>query len=197
MPLLLQPSIFASIRDSSNELSVRIRWPKYWSFSFRISPCSEYSGLISLKIDWFDPLAVQGTFRSLLQHHSLKASILWHSAFFTVQLSQPYVTTGKPCGLDYSRGLDYTHGLDHTDLCRQSKCLCFPTHCLDLSPLSCQEAVVFWLQGCSHRLQWFWSQRRGGLSLLPPFPPCVCHEVMGTKYKSSGAGCHDLSFFSI
>ena len=87
-PLLL-PSIFPSISESS----VRIRWPKYWSFS--ISPSSEYSGLISLKIDWFDLLAVQGTFRSILQHHSSKASLLWHSVFFTVQLSQPCMTTGK------------------------------------------------------------------------------------------------------
>ena len=92
-PLLLLPSIFSSIRDSSSESSVCFRWPKYWSFSFSISPSSEYSGLISLKIEWLDVLAVQGNFRSLLQHHSLKASILWHSAFFTVQLSQPYVTT--------------------------------------------------------------------------------------------------------
>ena len=92
-PLFPLPSIFPSIRDFSNESSFRIRWPKYWSFS--ISPSTEYSGLISLKIDWFDPLAVQGTFRSLLQHHSLKASILWHSAFFMVQLSQLYVTTEK------------------------------------------------------------------------------------------------------
>ena len=106
---------------------------KILQFQLQISPSSEYSGLISLKIHWFNLLAVQGTFRSLLQHHSLKASILWHSAFFTVQLSQPYMTTGKPCGLDYSRGLDYTHDLDHTDLCRQSKCLCFLICCLGWS----------------------------------------------------------------
>ena len=85
----LLPLIFPSIRDFSNELSVHIRWLKYWSFSFTISPSSEYSGLISLKIDWFDLLAVHGTFRSLPQHHNWKASILWHSAFFKVQLSQP------------------------------------------------------------------------------------------------------------
>ena len=91
LPLLL--SIFPSIRDFSSESSVHIRWPKYWSFSFSISPSSEYSGLISHKIDWFDILAVQGTFRSLLQHRSLKVSILWLSAFFIVQLLQPYVTT--------------------------------------------------------------------------------------------------------
>ena len=88
-----------SIRDFSNELSVCIRWPKYQSFSFNISHSSERSGFILLKIDWFDLLAVQGTFRSLLQHHSSKASILWHSAFFMVQLSQPYVTTGKTIAL--------------------------------------------------------------------------------------------------
>ena len=97
--LLLLLSIFPSIRDFSNESSVCIRWPRYWSFSFCISLSSEYSGLISLKIDWFDLLAVQGTFRSLLQHHSSKASILWCSAFFMVQLSQPYVTTGKTTAL--------------------------------------------------------------------------------------------------
>ena len=87
LPLLLLSSIFPSIRDFSNESAVRIRWPKYWSFNFSISPSSEYSGLISLTIDWFDLLAVQGTLRSLLHHHSLKASILWCSAFFMVQLS--------------------------------------------------------------------------------------------------------------
>ena len=87
-PLLLLPSIFPSIRDFSNESSVHIRWPKYWSFSFSINPSSEHSGLVSLKIVWFDLLAVHGTFRSLLQHQSSKASILWHPAFFTVQLSQ-------------------------------------------------------------------------------------------------------------
>ena len=86
-PLLLLPSIFPSIRDFSNELAIHTRWPKYWSFSFSISPSSDYSGSISIKIDWFDPLAVQGTFRSLLQHYSSKASVLWHSAFFMVQLS--------------------------------------------------------------------------------------------------------------
>ena len=94
-PLHLLPSTLPCIRDFSNDSSVRIRWQKYWSFSFSISLSSEYLGLISLKIDWFDLLAVRGTFRSLLQHHSVKASILWHSAFFTVQLSQPYMTTGQ------------------------------------------------------------------------------------------------------
>ena len=98
-PLLLLPSIFLSIRDFSNESAVHIRWPKYLTFSFSISPSNEYSGLISLKTDWFDLRAVQGTLRSLLQHYSLKASILCHSAFFVVQLSQSFVTTGKTIAL--------------------------------------------------------------------------------------------------
>ena len=94
-PLLLLPSIFPSIRVFSNESVLHIRWPKYWSSSFSISPSNEYSGLISFRMDWLDLLAVQGTLRSLLQHHSSKASILWCSAFFMVQLSNPYMTTGK------------------------------------------------------------------------------------------------------
>ena len=98
-PLLLLPSIFPSIRVFSNESVLRIRWPKYWSFSFSISPSNEYSGLISFKIDWLDLLAVQGTLKSLLQHHSSKASIFLCSAFFTVQLSHPYMTTGKTIAL--------------------------------------------------------------------------------------------------
>ena len=98
-PLLLLPSIFPSIRVFSNELALRIRWPKYWSFRFNISPSNEYSGLISFRMDWLDRLAVQGTLKSFLQHHSLKASILLCSAFFIVQLSHPYMTTGKTIAL--------------------------------------------------------------------------------------------------
>ena len=94
-PLLLLPSIFPSVRVFSNESVLHIRWPKYWDFSFNISPSNEYSGLISFRIDWFDLCAVQGTLKSLLQHHSSKAPILWHSAFFMVQLSHPYKTIGK------------------------------------------------------------------------------------------------------
>ena len=97
-PLLLSPSIFPSIRVFSNESLFCIRWPKYWSFSFSISPSNEYSGLISFKMDWLDLLAIQGTPKSLLQHYSSKASILWRSAFFIVQLS-PYMTTGKTIAL--------------------------------------------------------------------------------------------------
>ena len=93
--LLLPPSIFPNTRVFSNESVLHIRWPKYWSFSFSISPSDEYSGLISFRMDWLDLLAVQGTFKSLLQHHSSKASVLWCSAFFIVQLSHPHMTTGK------------------------------------------------------------------------------------------------------
>jgi len=112
-PLVLPPSVFPSITVFSNESVLHIRWPNYWSFSFSISPSNEYSGLISSRIDWFNLLAVQGTLKSLLQHHSSKASILWHSAFFIVQLSHPYMTTGKK------------HSFDYTNLCRQSNVSAF------------------------------------------------------------------------
>ena len=95
-PILLLPSIFPSIRAFSNESVLCIRWPKYWSFSFSISPSNKHPGLISFRMDWLDLLAVQETRKSLLQHHSSKGSILWHSAFFTVLLSHPYMTTVKP-----------------------------------------------------------------------------------------------------
>ena len=98
-PLLLLPPIPPSIRVFSNEPTLCMRWPKYWSFSFSIIPSKEIPGLISFRMDWLDLLAVQGTLKSLLQHHSSKVSILWHSAFFTVQLSHPYMTTGKTIAL--------------------------------------------------------------------------------------------------
>ena len=98
-PLLLLPSIFLSIKVFSNESVLRIRWPKYWSFSFSISPSNEYSGLISFRMDWLDLLAIHGTLKSMLQHHSSKASILRRSAFFTVQLSHPYMINGKTIAL--------------------------------------------------------------------------------------------------
>jgi len=98
-PLLLLPSIFPSIRVFSNESALRIRWPKYWCFSFNISPSNEHPGLISFRMDWLDLFAVQGTLKSLLQNHSSKASILLRSAFFIVQLSHPYMTTGKTIAL--------------------------------------------------------------------------------------------------
>ena len=99
LPLLLPPSVFPSIRVFSNESALRIRWPKYWSFSFNISPSNEYPRLISFRMDWLDLLAVQGTLKSLLQHHSSKASVLQCSAFFTVRLSHPYLTTRKTIAL--------------------------------------------------------------------------------------------------
>ena len=107
-PLLLLPPIPPGLRVFSNESTLSMRWPKYWSFSFSISPSNEHPGLISFRMDWLDLLVVQGTLKRLLQHHSSKASILQHSAFFTVQLSHPYMTTGK------------NHSLDETDLCWQS-----------------------------------------------------------------------------
>ena len=172
-PLLFLPSIFPSIRDFSNELSVHIRWPNYWSFSFSISSSSEYSRLISFKIDWLDLLAVRGTFRSLLQHHSSKASILWHSVFFMVQLLQPYVTTGKAIGLNIWIFVGRVMSLLFNTLS-------------SLSLFSCQEAII-WFHGCSHRPQWFWSQEEEichCFHLFPFYLPC-----------NNGAGCHDLSFF--
>ena len=99
LPLLLLPPIPPSIRDFSNESALHVRWPKYWSYSFSISPSNEHPGLISFRMDCLDLLAVQGTLKSLLQHHSSKASIFQHSAFFTVQLSHPYMTTGKTISL--------------------------------------------------------------------------------------------------
>ena len=96
-PFLLLPSVFPSITVFSSESALHIKWPKYWSFSFSVSPSSEYSGLISFRIDWLDFPPVQGTLKSLLQHHDWKASVLWHSAFFMVQLSHPFITTWKNC----------------------------------------------------------------------------------------------------
>ena len=99
-PLLLLPSIFPSITVFSNESTLHIRWPKDWSFSFETNPSNEHPGLVSFRMDWLDLLAVQGTLKSLLQHHSSEASILWHSAFFIVQLSHPYMTTGETIALN-------------------------------------------------------------------------------------------------
>ena len=119
-PLLLLPSIFPSIRVFPNESTVCIRWPKYWSFSLRISPSNEHPGLSSFRMDWLDLLAVQGTLKSLLQHHSSKASILWLSAFYIVQLSHPYMTTGKTIALTRQTFL-------------AKYCLCFLICCLGWS----------------------------------------------------------------
>ena len=144
---LLQPSIFTSIRIFSNESVLCIRWPKYWSFSFSISSSNQYSGLISFQMDWLDLLAVQGTLKSLLQHHSSKTSILQHSAFFTVQLSHPYMTTGKIIALTKWTFVGKVMSLLFNMLSRlviaflpRSKCLL----------ISC----------CSYHLQSFWNPRK-------------------------------------
>ena len=162
-PLLLLPSIFPSIRVFSNESVLHIRWPKYWSFSFSISPSNEHPGLISFRMDWLDLLAVQGTLKSLLQHHSSKASILRHSAFFTVQLSHPYMTTGKAIALTR-----------WTFVCKVMSLL--------FNMLS--TLIIAFLPRSKHLLiSWF--QSPSAVILEPPkiksatVSPSICHEVMG------------------
>ena len=164
-PLLLLPSVFPSIRAFSSESALHIRWPKYWSFSFSINPSNEYSGLISFRIDWFD-LAVQGTVKSLLQHYSSKASILQCSAFFMVQLSHPYMTTGKTIALTRWTFVGEVISLI-------------------LSMLS--RLVIAFLPS-TKRLLISWLQRPSAVVLEPPkiksatlstVFPSICHEVMG------------------
>ena len=151
-PLLLLHSIFPSIRVFSNESFLHIRWPKHWSFSFSISPSNEYLGLISFRMDWLDPLAVQGTLRSLLQHHSSKVSILWHSAFFMVQLSQ-YTTTGKTIALTRRTFVGKVMSLLFNMLSRLVIAFLPRSKCLLISWLKSPSAVIY-------------SPRRGNLSLL-------------------------------
>ena len=165
-PLLLLPSIFPSTRVFSSESALCNRWPKYWSFSFSISPSNEYSGPISFRMDWFDLLAVQGTLRSLLQHHSSKASILWCSAFFMVQLSHPYMTTGKTIALTRRTFVSKVVSLIFN---RLSKFV------IVFLPRS-KPLLISWLQSPS-------------VVILEPkkiksvtaynFPPSICHEVIG------------------
>ena len=146
-PLLLFPSIFPRVRVFSNESALHIRWPKYQSFSFNISPSNEHSGLISFRMDWLDLLAVQGTLKSLLQHHTSKASILRHSAFFTVQLSHLYMTTGKTIALSRWNFIGKIMSLLFNMLSR----LVITFH---------QGVNAFLYHGCSHHLQWFWSPKK-------------------------------------
>ena len=143
-PLLLLPSIFPSIRVFSNESVFCIRWPKYWSFSFSISPSNEYSRLISYRMDWLDLLAVQGALKSPLQHHSSKASILRHSAFFIFQLSHPYMTTGKTLALTRQTFVDKVMSLLLNMLSRLV---------ITFFPRSKRLLISCY----SHHLQWFWS----------------------------------------
>jgi len=141
-PLFLLPSIFPSIRVFSNESVLCIRWPKYWSFSFSISPSNEYSGLISFRMDWYDLLAVQGTLKSLLQHHSSKASILQCSSFFIVQLSHPYMTTGKTIALTRLTFVGKVTSLFFNMLSRLVKTFLPRSKCLLLSWLQSPSAVI-------------------------------------------------------
>ena len=143
------PSIFPSVKVFSNELVLHIRWPKYWSFSFNISPSNEHPGPISFRMDWLDLLEVQGTLKSLLQHHSSKASILRHSAFFTVQLSHPYMTAGKTIALTRWTFVGKVMSLLFNMLFR-----------LVITFLPRSSSVQFSSVGCNHHLQWFWSPEK-------------------------------------
>ena len=147
--LILPPSIFPSIRVFSYELVLHIKWLKYWSFSFRITPSNEYSGLISFRIEWFDLLAVQGAPRSLLKHHSTKASVLRCSAFFIVQLSHPYVTTGKTIALTRRTFVGKLMSLLFNVLFRLIIAFLPRSKCLLISWLQSPSAVIF---GCSYAL---------------------------------------------
>ena len=141
-PLLLLPSIFPSIKVFSHESAFLIRWPKYWSFSFNINPSNEHSGLICFRMDWLDLLAVQGTLKSLFQHYSPKAPILWHSAFFTVQLSHPYVTTGKTIALTRWTFVDKVMSLLFNMLSRLVITFLPRSKCLLISRVRSPSAVI-------------------------------------------------------
>ena len=159
--LLLLPSVFASIRVFSNDSTLCIRWPKYWSFSFSFSPSNECSGLISFRTDWFD-LAVQGTLKSLLQHHSLKASILQHSAFPTVQLSHPYMTTGKTIALTIQTFVDKLMSLLFNTLSRSV---------IAILPRS-KPLLILWLQSPSTLILESKKMKSNTVSI---FSPSICH----------------------
>ena len=165
-PLFLLPPIPPSISVFSNESTPHMRWPKYWSFSFSISPSKEHPGLISFRMDWLDLLAVQGTLKSLLQHHTSKASILQHSAFFTVQLSHPYMTTGKTIALTRWTFVGKVTSLLFNMLSRlvitflpRSKCL-----------------LISWLQSPSAVI---WEPRKIKAATVSTVSPSISHEVMG------------------
>ena len=165
-PLLLLPSIFPSIRVFSNESALCIRWPKYWNSSFKISPSSEHSRLISFRMDWLDLLAVQGTLKSLLQHHSSKASILQCSAFFIVQLSYPYMTTGKIIALTRWTYVDKVMSLLFNMLSRLV---------IVFLPRS-KRLLISWLQSPSAVIL---EPRKIKSDTVSTVSPSICHEVMG------------------
>ena len=165
-PLLLLPSIFPSIRVFSNESALHIRWPKHWGVSFNISPSNEYSGLISFRMDWLDLLAVQGTLKSLLQHHSSKASILWCSAFFIVQLSHPYMTTGRTITLTRRTFVDKVMSLLFNMLSRLVITFLSRTKRLLISWLKSPSAVILEPQKIKP-------------ATVSTVSPSICYEVMG------------------
>ena len=165
-PLLLPPSIFPSIRVFSNESVLRIRWPKYWSFSFNVSPSNEHPELISFRMDWLDLLAVQGTLKSLLQHQSSKGSILWCSAFFIVQLSHPYVTTGKTIALTRWTFVGTVMSLLFNMLSRLV---------ITFLPRS-KHLLISWLQSPSAVILEPKKIKSVTVSIVSP---SICHEVMG------------------
>ena len=171
--LSLLPSIFPRIRVFSNESARHIRWPKYWSFSFNISPSNEHPGLISFRMDWLDLLAVQGTLKSLLQHHSSKASILWHSAFFTVQLSHPYMTTGKTIALTRRTSVDKVMSLLFNILTRLVITFLPRSKCLLISWLQSPSAVI-----CK--------PRKIKSAIVSTVSPSIGHEVMGPEGDDRG-----------
>ena len=176
-PLLLLPSIFPSIKVFSNESVLCIRWPKFWSFSFSITPSNDYSGLISFRMDWLDLLAVQGTLKSLLKHHSSKAPILWLSAFFIIKLSHPYLTTGKTIALTRQTFVCKVMSLLFNMLSR------LVTVFLQMN----KHALISWLQSPSAVI--LESPKKLSLSLFPLFP----HYLQWTD----GSGCHDLTFLNV
>ena len=165
--LLLLPSILPSIRVFSNESVLCIRWPEYWSFTFSISPSNEYSGLISFRLDWLDLLAVQGTLKSLLQHHSSKASILQRSAFFTVQLSHPYMTTGKTIALTIQNFVDKVMSLLFNMLSRLV---------ITFLPRS-KHLLISWLQSPSTVILEPREIKPDTVSTVSPY---ICHEVISS-----------------
>ena len=169
-PLLLLPPIPPRIRVFSNESTLHMRWPEYWSFSFSISPSNEHSGLISFRMDWLDLLAVQGTLKSLLQHHSLKASIFWHSAFFTVQLSHPYMTTGKTIALTRRIFVGKVMSLLFNMLSRL----------VITSPPRSEHLFISWLQPPSAVIL---EPRKIKSATVSTISPSTCHEVMGHDAK--------------
>ena len=165
-PVLLLPSIFPSIRVFSDESALLIRWPKYWSFSFNISPFNEHSGLICFRMDWLDLLAVQGTLKSLLQHHTSKASILQRSAFFTVQLSHPYVTTGKTIALTRRTFVGKVMSLLFNMLSRLVITFLPRNKCLLISWLQSPSAVIL-------------EPKNIKSDTVSTVSPAICREVMG------------------